>query len=495
MNARTINLFVLDAIYNSLKNKDSVAVYTLNNNVKSSEIEMRSLHIFVDFLISKCNLKINDLNGFNYSYNIPQISKEFDLLRLTKNSVLNIELKSNSQNLEKARKQLIRNKGYLKFLNLKAWLFTFFDNGDIYTLNDNDEYLKTNKEQLISAFNVTNDHTSDDFDLIFNPVNFLIDPITDIEKFKNGCYFLTDQQEEIVSNILNDIDLDNTKIYGISGAAGTGKSLVLYHLARLLSKKYKCCIVHCAPISDKHVEFVNSLNNICLVSPKEFSDVKFPMSDYDFFFFDEFQRAYNNVIPKVNERTDKKYMFFFDEKQVLSRREISSNVLSDLRTIPNFKPYNLTKNIRSNSSVIGLINFIFDLRNKLKTNDLDNFCILYSNERKITKSFLSIYKDLGYQYIYHSVSFRHIDQFDDLLQYGISTHDSIGHEYTNIIVVLNEFFYYENGLLKTKPHPFPALDYSRLLYEELTRAKSKICLIIEKNESLFKEIINALQIT
>ena len=55
--------------------------------------EIESLRLFVDALINRGAL-ISELEGFHYGFSIPQIGKEFDLLKITEKNCLNIELKS-----------------------------------------------------------------------------------------------------------------------------------------------------------------------------------------------------------------------------------------------------------------------------------------------------------------------------------------------------------------------------------------------------------------
>lgn len=73
------------------------------------------------------NLKIGseDMNGFIYGYVVPQLNKEFDLLKITLNSCVNIEIKSQSVSLERIEKQLLQNQHFIKMLNKQSmFLFT-----------------------------------------------------------------------------------------------------------------------------------------------------------------------------------------------------------------------------------------------------------------------------------------------------------------------------------------------------------------------------------
>lgn len=81
-------------------------------NVKAAELsDLKSLAC----VLRASGAKIGSLTGFYVGYKIPQIGKEFDLLRFGDTSVLNIELKSESS-IEKMESQLRRNRYYLSFL-------------------------------------------------------------------------------------------------------------------------------------------------------------------------------------------------------------------------------------------------------------------------------------------------------------------------------------------------------------------------------------------
>ena len=53
---------------------------------------------------------------FFYSYQIPRLGKEFDLLQIKDDQIINIELKSGIVSDEAIRKQLIQNRYYLSVL-------------------------------------------------------------------------------------------------------------------------------------------------------------------------------------------------------------------------------------------------------------------------------------------------------------------------------------------------------------------------------------------
>lgn len=77
--------------------------------------EIESLRIFVNELF-KNGMTVSDFDGFFYGFKIPQIGKEFDLLKFSDKYCLNIELKSTAVSEEQVLGQLIKNRHYLNHL-------------------------------------------------------------------------------------------------------------------------------------------------------------------------------------------------------------------------------------------------------------------------------------------------------------------------------------------------------------------------------------------
>ena len=61
--------------------------------------EIQSLRLLADTLF-ELGVSIAQMDGFFFGYVIPQISKEFDLLKFTETHILDIELKSQAVSLE-----------------------------------------------------------------------------------------------------------------------------------------------------------------------------------------------------------------------------------------------------------------------------------------------------------------------------------------------------------------------------------------------------------
>ena len=116
--------------------------------LKNAEID--TLKRFINELLN-WGIDIEDLDGFFYGFSIPQISKEFDLLKIFENDVVvNIELKSHDIDLDKIEYQLRKNRYYLSHLKKKTYSFTYINSGEkgkIYSY-DGDKLFKSNIEEI-----------------------------------------------------------------------------------------------------------------------------------------------------------------------------------------------------------------------------------------------------------------------------------------------------------------------------------------------------------
>ena len=91
MNA--INLYFLSRI----EDREEFALYEKRLSMRPQLLSVReheraSLASFVSYA-SASGASLQDFDSFYYNYSIPQIGKEFDLLKITPNYILNIELK------------------------------------------------------------------------------------------------------------------------------------------------------------------------------------------------------------------------------------------------------------------------------------------------------------------------------------------------------------------------------------------------------------------
>ena len=79
--------------------------------------------------LMKCGASIGMLDFF-YSYTIPKLGKEFDLLRINDDTVINIELKSHNVENDRIKRQLMLNRSYLSSLDRSIRSYTYISSED-----------------------------------------------------------------------------------------------------------------------------------------------------------------------------------------------------------------------------------------------------------------------------------------------------------------------------------------------------------------------------
>lgn len=202
---------------------------------------------FIDFFKTTQD-SISLLDNFFVGYRIPQIGKEFDLLRFNKANIVNIELKSEASE-DKILTQLKRNHYYLQFLDKEVSLFTYVQKTNKLHMLDGDHLTTVSIDELCNKL-INECDEFDDINKFFTPNNYLISPFNSTEKFMEEEYFLTQHQEEIRTNFMKVIETSTTEFMALTGAAGTGKTLLTYDIVKeLINKDKQVLIVHCAQLN------------------------------------------------------------------------------------------------------------------------------------------------------------------------------------------------------------------------------------------------------
>src|SRR5690606_12080053 len=140
---KPVNLLSLINLKKALK-FDVLKKYLKFYEIDIKESELDDLIKFVEILFHNTDL-VKLYDNYYLGYIIPQISKQFDLLRIDEKTVLNIEIKHTSTP-DKILNQLRRNYYYLCFLKKEIYLFTYVaDENCFYTINSNQSLIKVPK--------------------------------------------------------------------------------------------------------------------------------------------------------------------------------------------------------------------------------------------------------------------------------------------------------------------------------------------------------------
>ena len=163
---------------------------------------------------------------------------------------------------------------------------------EVYQLNDSETLEFSDITTLLNIMRQLSDTYITDINQLFRASEFLVSPLNTPEKFIRNGYFLTKQQEEFKQAILAFMRQNTWQYYKITGLAGTGKTLLLYDIAKECSKQNKCCIIHCGSLSDGHVFLNDHLQNVKIISAK-CAQRYFDFSEYKYIFVDEAHRLHN----------------------------------------------------------------------------------------------------------------------------------------------------------------------------------------------------------
>ena len=486
-----INIISLTQAFDTLKKEEYLNLLAYHN-IEVKDAEINDLKSLITILNDRKGIK-SIFNQFYVGYKIPQIAKEFDLLRFGEDSIINVELK-NSTTKEKILKQLKQNKYYLSFLNKKIYNYTFVEDiKKLYKLNDEvieevnflDLTKSLYKQKIINVV---------DIDKLFNPSDYLVSPFNSTEKFIGNKYFLTQQQELVKKEIINSLG-DNTKVnlFAVIGGAGTGKTLLIYDIAKqILKEGKKVLLIHCGNLNRGH-DKLNIINDWKIVPIKLYSS--HDLSDYDLIIIDEAQRINEEQLKDIVKRIlliNGNLIFSYDKLQTLAIWEESRNIEEKINSIPSIIEYKLSEKIRTNKDVSSFIKMLFNKnKNKLELSK-DNIDISYFNNDDDAKEFLEILSTQDWEILRFTPSqYRNEKHEASASNIFETSHGIIGQEFDNVGVIIDQCFYYnEDGKLqyscKSYYHPV------KMLFQNITRTRKKVHIVIINNPEILNRCLSIL---
>ena len=238
---------------------------------------------------------------FFYSFQIPKLGKEFDLLQIKEDQILNLELKSGIVSDEAIRKQLIQNRYYLSVLGKPIQSYTYISSQNrLMRLTNHDHVIEASWNQLCAALQKESKDYSGDIENLFRAEWYLFSPLTEPNRFLNKEYFLTAQQRDIKRQILKKIREEQTGYFSFSGLPGTGKTLLLYDIAMKLSNRQQVCIIHCGEAGKKWEILHKRLQRIDFLTDNQL-ETQFSLDDYHAILVDE---AHLLSVEKLNVLLD-----------------------------------------------------------------------------------------------------------------------------------------------------------------------------------------------
>lgn len=245
-------------------------------------------------------------------------------------------------------------------------------------------------------------------------------------------------------------------------------------------------------MSEGHVFLQNNNKDVSVFPAKQVTEEL--LDNFEVICVDEAQRIYSGVIDLLLEQVeqnDKKCIFSYDYRQSLSRTEMKRNNPRRLNEIEGFQQFELTDNIRTNKEISSFIRTMMSLNDlPRKRVSYDNIDIIYANTTNEADAILRLYISKEYTFISITPSQYVVNEIDHFST-DTNSHLVIGQEFDNVVVIIDANFEYNNdGVLKGNRHPNPDYLFDRLLYQNVTRARSSLCLIVLANPEVFRILIN-----
>ncbi|WP_157808008.1 DNA/RNA helicase domain-containing protein [Marinomonas sp. ef1] len=487
---KSINLISLVQSYNQL-DPDELKIFLNYYGINIKRAEIECIESLIDFFGFGVEQLVSVLDKFFVGYIIPNISKEFDILCFGDNDVVNIELKTKSS-VGDILKQLERNKYYLDATGLNVHNFTYeAETRTLYHYKDN-RLSVIDRDYFLENF-VKIKINNIDIDSYFYPSKYLVSPFNSTKKFLDGNYFLTDHQElikkEIIENIRSKKKRDN--FFTIKASAGTGKTLLAYDIAKTLAPDFKVLVIHVALLNSGHEDL--NKNGWTIKSIKEFSKIEFGF--YDVIFIDEAQRLKVQQLLKIeNEILNLKSfcIFSYDGKQTLTKSEAIINIAEKIEILPKLKAFKLTEKIRTNKEVADFTKKFFYDRKDVSFKSNGNVDFMFFNDFNGAKQYCDSVANEGwevlnltpnrYGYANHEKCFKNG---------GTYSHRVIGQEFDKVCVIVDSYFNYDEkgSLVYTGASYYGAV---QMLFQNITRARNKLRIIIVNNKPILNRCLSIL---
>jgi hypothetical protein len=488
---KSVNIYSLLQAKASL-NEDCFNSYLRHHGIAIKLAELEDLEALVN-VIRGAGCSVVNLENFYVGYKIPQIGKEFDLLRFGQNSIINIELKSKCEP-GKIKAQLLRNKYYLGSIGRMVYAFTFVSSsGELYFLNDKSQLEPANPACLLEAITKHALDGKDAPDSLFNPSDFLVSPFNSTQKFLAGEYFLTHQQEEFKSEILDSFkSKTGTNFTSITGSAGTGKTLLTFDIARhLYDNGKKVLIIHCGQLNEGHQKLIKHGWTICSIKDYKSRDLAL----FDAIVIDEAQRIFqhqlDDIVAKAN-LSKCECIFSYDKIQTLSNQEAKNNMAGKIDAIASIAQHRLSEKIRTNKEIANFIKMFFNNKKATHPEKSENIQINYFNNIEDAKAYLNGLNDAEWEVLRFTPSQFNNEHHEKYFEnWSKTSHQVIGQEFDGVAIAIDKFFTYDDeGNLTYRSGVYYAP--TKMLFQNITRARKRLNLVIIENQEILSRCLSIL---
>lgn len=475
---KSINLMSLVNARRDLIDQDFqhyIRMFQLNPKIRDSELA--DLSTLLEEL-KKVGAEASDFNDFFFGFSIHQISKEFDLLRIGENFVLNVELKLESP-VDRIEYQLMQNAHYLRFLNVPVFNFTFVSKTKKLYKLENGQLLHSNLGELLQLMRKQTVEVNIDIDELFSPICYLVSPIEETAPFMDGQYFLTAQQTTFKMEIMNRPKAFRVW-YAIEGGSGTGKTLLTYDIAKqYMMQGHSVTLAHCLPLqqgqrmlNEQYGWDIVHINNMNFDKPCEILII------------DEAHHLTRKQVQDLllyEQKYHPKIILSYDAEIYFNGAAIIREIEHKVKLIR----FELKIIIRYNKEIYTFTNCLFDL----------SYESVYTNYKRISVQYFTNYEDAEvYLKRLKENEWKIINVVRDMeIQEITISNDLIGQEFDYVAALLDEHFYYKTNLrLSCYGIDFKYDQPTKILFQAMTRTRKELHLVIVNNTELLKNILNIL---
>ena len=453
----------------------SISIYTITRNqnieclqklerqlsgrtyfLKMREWELESMKA----LVRELEVHMQDVHAlrFFYSFQVPRLGKEFDLLQIKDDQIVNIELKSGKVSDEAVRKQLLQNRYYLSVQGKMIQSYTYISSQErLVRLNNHDHIVEADWDQLCLALQRQSKDYEGDIEDLFQAEMYLFSPVTEPERFLNKEYFLTSQQKDIGRRILDKIRKVKYGYFWFSGLPGTGKTLLLYDIAMKLSVHQKVCMIHCGETGKEWKILHDRLLRIAFLSDSQLEECP-DLKEYSAILVDEAHLLSVKELHRILELSEKHPVIFSsDDEDMISDEEMDRTMIREIEHLPDIQSFHLTNRIRTNAELSSFIQNMMHLPEKRMVRYYPHIQVVYANDDEEAGILLK-----GYQ--------------------------------NQLVFIIDERYYYdEKGYLREQRQKQQEPTAVRTLFHRLNEAREEFAIIVKGNEAVYEVLLDLLQ--
>ena len=411
-------------------------------------------------LVRQLEMRLPDVYAlrFFYSFQIPRLGKEFDLLQIKDDQIVNVELKSGIVSDEAVRKQLLQNRYYLSVQGKTIQSYTYISSQNrLVRLSNHDHIVEADWEQLCTVLQRQSKDYEGDIEDLFQAEMYLFSPVTEPERFLNKEYFLTSQQKDIERRILDKIRKVKYGYFWFSGLPGTGKTLLLYDIAMKLSVHQKVCMIHCGETGKEWKILHDRLLRIAFLSDSQLEECP-DLKEYSAILVDEAHLLTEEKLHVILELSEKHPVIFSsDDEDMISDEEMDRTMIHEIEHLPDIQSFHLTNRIRTNAELSSFIQNMMHLPEKRAVRYYPHIQVVYANDEEEAELLLKGYQD-------------------------------------QLVFIIDERYYYdEKGYLREQRQKQQKPTAVRALFHRLNEAREEFAIIVKGNEAVYEVLLDLLQ--